>query len=111
MVHKFKLSGDTAEKMKQLISIFDDSRKLENDAKKAKDGAKDSIRALLLNERKCNVETLPEKDVVIVELDGTGLELKRKGSDRIGVQELRGSLPDIAKQFTTRTVSTYFETL
>lgn len=103
----------TASEVKALSLAIDqlkEAKRAENEASKAIKAAKDVIRRTLLDTRNIDVDNLPESETVIVTV-GTdrGLKIDRKGSDRIDIQSLRVALPDIAKQYSKRTVATYFE--
>ena len=105
----------TASEVKELTQAIDQlaqAKQAENEAGKLVKAAKDVIRRVLNDTRKIDVDTLPEGETVIVTV-GTerGLKIDRKGSDRIDIQSLRTALPDVAKQYTKRTVASYFETL
>lgn len=105
----------TAAEVKELALAIDqlkEAKREENEASKRVKAAKEVIQRTLIETRNLNVDTLPEGETVIVTV-GTerGLKIDRKGSDRLDVQTLRIALPDIAKQYTKRTVASYFEPL
>lgn len=105
----------TANEVKALALAIDQlkaAKQAENEASKAAKAAKDVIRRVLIESRNVDVDTLSEGETVIVSV-GTerGVKIDRKGADRIDVQSLRVALPDVAKQYSKRTVASYFEPL
>lgn len=103
----------TAKEVSALALAIDQlktAKAMENEASKAIKAAKDVIRRTLIETRNIDVDSLPESETLLVTV-GTerGLKIDRKGSDRIDVQSLRVALPEVAKQYTKRTIASYFE--
>ena len=105
----------TASEVKELCAAIDglnEDKRLANELDKRIKARKTIIRQTLIDKRGIDIDTLPEAETVLV-IIGTerGLKIDRKGSDRVNIEQLRACNPDIAKQFTKRTVATYFDVI
>lgn len=108
-----QLTYKTAKEVSGLCAAIDllaQAKKQANEADKQAKAAKEIIRRTLLDTRNVDIETLPESETVLVTI-GTdrGLKIDRRGRDLIDVESLRIGLPDVAKQYTKRSVGTYFD--
>lgn len=84
----------------------------ENKHKKAREAAKTIIARELKQHRQIKIEDLPDKEVVVVLVDGEDvLKIERKSSQRLDQAGLAAAHPDIATEFTKPSVATYFSNL
>ena len=107
-----KITGSDASELALAASQLASAKQMENDGRKAKEAAREIITRKLKELRDIDVETLPEKETVIVQLNGNGgLKIDRKGSDRFDLAAFRVNNADLVSAFTKRQVSSYFESL
>lgn len=98
--------------IRSAVERLDKAKPIVRDGTKLIDACKDVVRRELVSLRSLDVDTLPEKETVIVEFDGNGgIKLDRRGNDQFDLESFRTAHPELVKQFTKRTVATYFEPL
>lgn len=84
----------------------------ENKHKKARDAAKTIIDRELQRLRKVFHSDLPDKEIVLVEVDGEPvLKIERKSAQRLDQASLTAAHPDIVEKFTKDSVASYFSSL
>ena len=109
----FRFSLEDSQEIGPAIAQLQEAKDAINKATKADKAAKETIRRILFAKRQLVIDSLPEKETVIVELTGLvgGLKIDRRGSDRFNLESFRVSHPELDKAFTKRTVASYFEPL
>lgn len=85
---------------------------IENAAKKARESAKKIIDRELINQRKVDPSTLPDKTLLTIQVDGKDvLKIERKSAQRLDTTALTAAHPDIAQEFTKSSVASYYSAL
>ena len=108
----FKLNETDSKVIRAAVEQLKENKPVMNLADKAIKATKEIIARELKALRDLTIDSLPEKECVIVEFDGDGgIKIDRKGSDRFDLESFRVVHPELVAKFTKRTVATYFEPL
>lgn len=107
-----KFTGKTAQLMTAAAYALEAAKKEKNKHQKAEEAAKEVVARLLLQERQVNIDLLENKEVVIVQCDGTDtMKVERKESQRFDGKEFALLHPGLSEEFTRATPATYFDSL
>lgn len=109
---QIKLSKEDGRALEAATEAMAAAAIAENTGKKARDSAKKIIERELLSKRQVTLDTLPDKEIVMIQVDGKDvLKIERKSSMRLDQSALSEAQPEIASQFTKPSVASYFSSL